>query len=208
MSDTKERILENALILFSEKGYGEVSINDIADAVGIKGPSIYKHFGSKKEIFDSIISMMTERYDAMAKNIINEIYSGKGSDSVNRIDVNTLVEIGDSLFVYFLEKNNNSEFRRILSIGRYSDPELDIIYHQHYIDRPLNFLSGLFREMLRHKRIEENPELMALEFYSPILVLLTSCDTDITRKQSAMTSVEKHIRNFGRLYFGSRDEEI
>ena len=55
MNDTRSRILDESLILFSEKGYGEVSINDIANAVGIKGPSVYKHFSSKREIFDSII---------------------------------------------------------------------------------------------------------------------------------------------------------
>ncbi|MEI3340078.1 MAG: TetR family transcriptional regulator [Eubacterium sp.] len=34
--NTKERILNEALILFSEKGYRDVYVGDIADAVGIK----------------------------------------------------------------------------------------------------------------------------------------------------------------------------
>ena len=38
---TKDRILFAALDLFSEKGYDQTSIDLVAEAVGIKGPSIY-----------------------------------------------------------------------------------------------------------------------------------------------------------------------
>ena len=50
---TKQKILNEALTLFSEKGYSAVYVSDIADAVGIKAPSLYKHYKSKQEIFDS-----------------------------------------------------------------------------------------------------------------------------------------------------------
>ena len=41
---TKDRILLAALDLFSEKGYDQTSIDLVAEAVGIKGPSIYAHY--------------------------------------------------------------------------------------------------------------------------------------------------------------------
>lgn len=53
--DTRERILEQALELFSEKGYDSVSVGEIARAVGIKAPSLYNHFPSKRAIFDAIV---------------------------------------------------------------------------------------------------------------------------------------------------------
>ncbi|MBO5426201.1 MAG: TetR family transcriptional regulator, partial [Lachnospiraceae bacterium] len=37
--NTKKRIIEEALILFSERGYSDVYVGDIAKAVGIKAPS-------------------------------------------------------------------------------------------------------------------------------------------------------------------------
>ena len=52
---TKDRILSEALILFAEKGYSAVFVNDIADAVGIKAPSLYKHYKGKQDIFDSCV---------------------------------------------------------------------------------------------------------------------------------------------------------
>ena len=51
--DTKQRILDEALTLFSEKGYANVFVGDIAERVGIKAPSLYKHYKSKKAILPS-----------------------------------------------------------------------------------------------------------------------------------------------------------
>lgn len=48
MEDTKQRILEKSLELFSTKGYDSVSVGEIAKAVGIKAPSLYNHFPSQQ----------------------------------------------------------------------------------------------------------------------------------------------------------------
>ena len=45
---TKQRILREALRLFSQKGYDAVSVEQNANAVGIKAPSLYKHYKSKQ----------------------------------------------------------------------------------------------------------------------------------------------------------------
>ena len=60
--DTKHRILDEALTLFSEKGYANVFVADIAERVGIKAPSLYKHYKNKQAIFDAIIEEMNRRF--------------------------------------------------------------------------------------------------------------------------------------------------
>ena len=57
---TKDKILLAALDLFSERGYDEASIDMIAEAVGIKGPSIYSHYKGKEDILNSLIVMMEQ----------------------------------------------------------------------------------------------------------------------------------------------------
>ena len=64
--NTKKRILDEALTLFSEKGYANVFVTDIAKAVGIKAPSLYKHYKSKQDIFNTILDEMKNRYDMQA----------------------------------------------------------------------------------------------------------------------------------------------
>ena len=65
--NTKERIVKEALTLFSKHGYQGTSVKNIADAVGIKDSSLYKHFKSKKEIFDTIVQEMSVRMEQMSK---------------------------------------------------------------------------------------------------------------------------------------------
>ena len=58
---TKQRILTEAVKLFSKEGYEAVSVDQIAKAVGIKAPSLYKHYKSKRDIFDSILRFMEQQ---------------------------------------------------------------------------------------------------------------------------------------------------
>ena len=60
---TKERILDEALMLFSENGYDGTSVERIAEKVGIKAPSLYKHFKSKEDILNAIIDNAEARYE-------------------------------------------------------------------------------------------------------------------------------------------------
>ena len=55
MTDTKERILESALRLFARDGYEAVSVSMIAGELGMTKGALYKHYKSKRDIFDSIL---------------------------------------------------------------------------------------------------------------------------------------------------------
>ena len=58
MTDTKERILESALRLFARDGYEAVSVSMIAGELGMTKAALYKHYKSKRDIFDSIVERM------------------------------------------------------------------------------------------------------------------------------------------------------
>ena len=60
---TKDRILEEALTLFAENGYDGTGVEQIAEKVGIKAPSLYKHFKGKEDILNSIIDNAEARYE-------------------------------------------------------------------------------------------------------------------------------------------------
>ena len=60
---TKERILDEALTLFSENGYDGTSVEQIAEKVGIKAPSLYKHFKGKEDILNAIIDNAEAHYE-------------------------------------------------------------------------------------------------------------------------------------------------
>ncbi len=59
--DTKERILLNALRLFARDGYEAVSVSSIAAELGITKGALYRHYQSKRDIFDHILARMEQR---------------------------------------------------------------------------------------------------------------------------------------------------
>ena len=91
--DTKQRILDEALTLFSEKGYANVYVNDIAEKVGIKAPSLYKHYKSKQAIFDAIIDEMNHRFEEQAQSLsINGTDPSKDAKVYEHMDEDHLVQ--------------------------------------------------------------------------------------------------------------------
>ena len=62
---TKEKILDAALTLFAENGYNGTSVEQITKAVGIKAPSLYKHFKGKEDILNALIDSAEVRYEEM-----------------------------------------------------------------------------------------------------------------------------------------------
>src|SRR5262245_35109532 len=58
-ADTKrDKIVRSAAKLFLEKGYDNVSINDIIDVVGGSKGTIYSNFGSKEKLFEAVVEQM------------------------------------------------------------------------------------------------------------------------------------------------------
>ncbi|MEZ6088464.1 MAG: TetR/AcrR family transcriptional regulator [Pirellulaceae bacterium] len=55
---TRERLFDEALTLFSQKGYAATSIRDILDAAKVTQPTLYYHFAGKADLFQALI----ERY--------------------------------------------------------------------------------------------------------------------------------------------------
>ena len=48
-NDTRERILDAALEMFSQNGYAGTNIRELSASLGLVKSGIYKHFESKKE---------------------------------------------------------------------------------------------------------------------------------------------------------------
>ena len=52
---TRDKILNETLTLFSENGFDGTSVEQIAEKVGIKAPSLYNHFKGKQDILNALI---------------------------------------------------------------------------------------------------------------------------------------------------------
>ena len=59
-SQTRRRIVEQALQLFSVKGYYNTSISDIQEATGLTKGGLYGHFASKEDIWYAVYDEAVE----------------------------------------------------------------------------------------------------------------------------------------------------
>jgi AcrR family transcriptional regulator len=63
---TQDQILESARSLFSDRGYGRTSMEDIAAAAGVAVPTVYASFGGKRAILLHLLDRMEKAADASA----------------------------------------------------------------------------------------------------------------------------------------------
>lgn len=165
--DTKQRILFEALRLFARDGYEAVSVESIAAAVGIRAPSLYKHYRSKREIFDSILREM-ERLDAenaerfslptQTKEAAPGTYEGVSAEAV--------MAFCEQMFRYWTQDEFAAAFRRMLTVEQYRSGEMNALYHQYLGTGPLQYTADLL-----------GSEEAALALYAPMHLLYGAADS-------------------------------
>jgi AcrR family transcriptional regulator len=62
MSDTRREILDATAALLEKVGAEQVSIRDVCQAAGVTAPTVYHHFGDKKELLEAVAAEGFKRY--------------------------------------------------------------------------------------------------------------------------------------------------
>ncbi len=199
--DTKRKILDKALELFSTQGYDAVSVGQIAKAVGIKAPSLYNHFSSKQAIFDAIVESTAAQYEEDTGKIDIHVQDVKQDISVfSEITEEALFEKVWQIFEYSLHNEPISRFRRMMTIEQFRSPELAALYSRRYVDRMMEYHSNIFRALIAAGEIQkEEPDVLAMMYVSPVLTLLGICDRQPEREAECIEKLRQHVSLFFRM---------
>lgn len=198
--NTKERILNEALTLFSEKGYSDVYVGDIADAVGIKAPSLYKHYKNKQEIFDSCVEKFFDGMDQI-RNGLKLPGTTQAELSYETADLQMIVEFAVGLFSYYLKDDVASKFRKMLMIERYRNSVINVMYENLFIDGAVEHEEKIFAELIEAGVIKnEDPHIIAIRFYSPIFYLLQKYDMHPEKEEEAKQELRDIVCEFCKTY--------
>ena len=191
--DTKQRILTEALKLFSVNGYEAVTVEQIATAVGVRAPSLYKHYKSKRDIFDSIVERMNEmdleqakEYD-MPEGTLEETAEAYRDVPLEKVRVYT-----KAMFLYWTEEEFSSCFRKLLTLEQYRDAGMARLYQQYLSTGPLEYMADIFRSM---SDSDETARQLALEFYGPIYLLYGVYD-DTRDRAGTLAAIDRHLDRF------------
>lgn len=207
---TREKILDCALTLFSGQGYDATSVAQIAGAVGIKAPSLYKHFASKQDVFTALLDIMKTRYDELEKamHLHETDVLMKDVSRYENMSEDELVAVGINFFNFFFHDSYTSRFLKMFTIEQYKDEELFHRYIHEYVDSIINYQNVLFKLLAEAGYVRtDDPETTAVQFYAPIYMLVSLCYADPTREQQSLDRLEKHIRQFYKLYVNPKKQQ-
>jgi AcrR family transcriptional regulator len=111
----RKRIIEQALEMFSERGFYQTRMTDIADSLGVSKGAIYQYFESKEQLFVEAIRHHGERRasvvrDFLKSDSLESISSGEFFDEMLKLRLGSLALNTDLL----RETARNESLRKLL----------------------------------------------------------------------------------------------
>lgn len=150
--DTREKILEAGLMLFSKKGYLGATTKEIAKKAGVAELTVFRHFSSKERLFEEMINSYT--FLPALKGLLPEL---KGLEYRDALSV---------IATKFLERlSERRELIRIMHSEVHRYPVKVRHIYQNFIGETFRTLASYFRELQGRGILRDfDPELGARAF--------------------------------------------
>ena len=191
MSDTrKKKIIMATLELAANKGLGNVSMNMIADKVGIKKPSLYNHFSSKEELVEVMYQFLREEAKKTA-NIgtidYTTYFAGKSALEVLRMMVGGYFNMN--------QQEHMMNFYKVIYSERSLNPVAAKIVVEE-TDKMILATKQLFYAMEVHKLLHfNNPDMTAVSFAMTIHGLM-DYELDQCSNKSDQSLLDDYLKWF------------
>lgn len=190
---TKERILEESLTLFAQGGYDGTSVDQIAQRVGIKAPSLYKHYSGKEDILNAIIDAAETRYEEFFGSDQN---IGKLPESRDEFILMTMGKISFTIHDPMIGK-----IRKFLVQEQFRSVRLAQITTKHQLDGIQRMYTRIIGGMMDKGLFKkDDPVMLATELTAPVVLLIAKADRQPQCEKDIMASIEKHIKHFCDVY--------
>jgi AcrR family transcriptional regulator len=150
MSSTRERLLSAAQELIEEGGYGAASVLAIASRTGVAAGTLYRHFGSKEELFVEVFRAVCDR----------EVHAMQGSAQAMPAEASH-VERLETVFATFAERALRARQLAWALLAEPVDPLVDA-ERLAYRERYAALVGGVLRQAIAAGEIpEQDVELTA-----------------------------------------------
>lgn len=190
----RQRVLDAALDLFSSKGYTAASMDEIAAAAGMKGPNLYKYFKGKDAIFSELHSRLDSKYD---EGMFSHNEDASGISTGEDLKAYSLNQVS-----FTLKNENVKKLRKMCTIEQYRNEYLSMQISKHQFDNIEKQYSAIFADLIRKGIVKEaDPDLLSLQYFAPISMLIQLCDREPNREDEIMIRIEKMIDFFIEQYF-------
>ena len=197
---TRDKIMDVALNMFSERGYEAVSIRDICGEVGIKESTLYYHFKNKKDILDSLVEKFRSHIDGLLSHV-DEITEKPAKKGKKNDDIS--LQMVDSYMIdsYLFDPFCNLMIR-LMMIEQFHNEEIRVLYEKTLFTDPYEIQMNVFRKLAKAGAIpEKDVEWIVKETQSYMTMLtykyLLNGELTEERKKAYAKEVHKIMNGFG-----------
>ena len=186
---TKQRILDEALTLFAEKGYDGTGVDLIAERVGIKGPSLYKHYKGKEEILNALIDVAEERYDEM-------FGSEKNIGKIPK-DREEFIKVTMERISFTMRDSMIRKIRMLLVQEQFRNERISEVTTRHQLDGIQRMFAKIIKGMMDEGIVRnDDPELLAVELTAPAVLQIAKSDRQPQCEEECLECIERHLHHF------------
>ena len=191
--DTKERILAAALDLFSQNGYAGTNIRELTAALGLVKSGVYKHFGSKEDIWNTLLDELIAYYEA---RFGSPEHLPPVPDSLEELVAMTIRMVD-----FTVHDEKVVKTRKVLAIEQFRDERAKELATKHFLTGLTEMFTPLFAGMMDKGLLhQDDPAMLAFAYTAPISALIHLCDREPGKTEAAIGQVEAFSRHFIRVY--------
>ena len=198
-NDTKERILEAALEMFSQNGYAGTNVRELTASLGLVKSSMYKHFESKEAIWNALLDQMIAYYN-------NRFGSAEHLPPVPD-SLEDLVQMTLRMVNLTVHDDKIVMTRKVLAIEQFRDERARGLATKHFLTGLTDMFTHIFAGMMQKGLLRrDDPAMLAFAYTMPISALIHLCDREPEKTEEAIVRVEAFSRHFVKVY-GNGDNE-
>ncbi len=191
--DTKERILAAALDMFSQNGYAGTNIRELTASLGLVKSSMYKHFKSKEEIWNTLLDEMIAYY---AEHFGSPEHLPPVPDSTEG-----LVALTMQMADFTIHDEMVIKTRKLLTIEQFRDERARELSTKHFLTGLRDMFTPIFTGMMDRGLLrQDDPAMLAFAYTAPISALIHLCDREPDKTDAAMAQIEAFSRHFITVY--------
>ncbi|MBR3357861.1 MAG: TetR/AcrR family transcriptional regulator [Solobacterium sp.] len=191
--DTKDRILEAALELFSQNGYAGTNIRELSASLGLVKSGIYKHFESKEAIWDALLDQMIAYYA--------ERFGSAEHLPPVPASLEELVTMSMNLVHITIQDGKIIMTRKLLTIEQFRDARARDLATKHFLTGLTDMFTQIFSGMMDRGLLRrDDPAMLAFAYITPISALIHLCDREPEKTAYAVKQAEAFCRHFAEIY--------
>ena len=186
---TKDRILDESLVMFAEHGYKGTNLRDLAARLNLSKSALYKHYDSKEAIWNALLDKMEAYYAQRFGSMDNLPQTPDSWDA--------FVQMTMGMLRFTVHDPQIILTRKLLTTEQFHDARVCKLATKHFLEGTANIYAKVFEGMMEKGLLKKgDPAMLAFSFTAPISALIHLCDREPDRHDEAFARMEVFVRYF------------